>query len=67
MSAANGDLLSLRQTRNVFGREKNLNNLAKDKKEWARRVRELRTEQGWPIVTKNSGRQDLEIGAKCVQ
>jgi hypothetical protein len=28
--------------------------LAKDKKEWARRVRELRTEQGWPIVTKNS-------------
>ena len=29
--------------------------LAKDKKEWARRVRELRTEEGWPIVTRNSG------------
>jgi hypothetical protein len=28
--------------------------LAKDKKEWARRVRELRTEQGWPIVTKKT-------------
>lgn len=36
--------------------------LAKDKKEWARRVRELRTEQGWPIVTKNSGREDLAVG-----
>jgi hypothetical protein len=36
--------------------------LAKDKKEWARRVRELRTEHGWPIVTKNSGRDDLPIG-----
>ncbi len=27
--------------------------LAKDKSEWARRVRELRTEYGWPIVTRN--------------
>lgn len=36
--------------------------LAKDRKEWARRVRELRTEQGWPIVTKSSGREDLAIG-----
>ena len=30
--------------------------LASDAKEWARRVRELRTEAGWPIVTRNSGR-----------
>ena len=36
--------------------------LAKDKNEWTRRVRELRTEQGWPIVTRNSGRKDLAIG-----
>ncbi len=41
--------------------------LAKDKKEWARRVRELRTEQGWPIVTKNSGRQDLPVGVYVLE
>jgi hypothetical protein len=41
--------------------------LAKDKKEWARRVRELRTEQGWPIVTKNSGRKDLAIGVYLLE
>ena len=41
--------------------------LAKDKKEWARRVRELRTEAGWPIVTKNSGRDDLPIGVYVLE
>ena len=41
--------------------------LAKDKKEWARRVRELRTEQGWPIVTKNSGSEDLPIGVYVLE
>lgn len=41
--------------------------LAKDKKEWARRVRELRTQQGWPIVTKNSGRSDLSIGVYLLE
>lgn len=41
--------------------------LAKDKKAWARRVRELRTEQGWPIVTKNSGREDLPIGVYMLE
>jgi hypothetical protein len=41
--------------------------LAKDKKEWARRVRELRTEQGWPIVTKNSGREDLPVGVYVLE
>jgi 5-methylcytosine-specific restriction endonuclease McrA len=41
--------------------------LAKDKKEWARRVRELRTEQGWPIVTKNSGRDDLSVGVYVLE
>ena len=41
--------------------------LAKDKKEWARRVRELRTEHGWPIVTKNSGREDLAIGVYVLE
>jgi hypothetical protein len=41
--------------------------LAKDKKEWARRVRELRTEQGWPIATKNSGRLDLAVGVYVLE
>lgn len=36
--------------------------LAKDRSEWARRVRELRTEFGWPISTKNTGRPDLGVG-----
>jgi len=44
----------------VTGEE--LKYLAKDKSEWARRVRELRTEYGWPVVTKNTGRPDLDIG-----
>ncbi len=30
--------------------------------EWARRTRELRTEDGWPISTKMSGNPDLAVG-----
>ena len=41
--------------------------IAKDRTEWARRVRELRTEFGWPIVTKNTGRPDLEIGVYLLE
>lgn len=41
--------------------------LAKDRKEWARRVRELRTEDGWPIVTRNSGRPDLGVGVYLLE
>lgn len=41
--------------------------LARDKKEWARRVRELRTEDGWPIVTRNSGREDLDVGVYVLE
>jgi hypothetical protein len=36
--------------------------VANNKKEWARRVRELRTDGGWPIVTKMTGRPDLPVG-----
>lgn len=36
--------------------------VAGEKKTWARRTRELRTEKGWPIYTKNSGRIDLPVG-----
>lgn len=41
--------------------------LASGATEWARRVRELRTEEGWPIVTQNSGRKDLSIGVYVLE
>lgn len=46
--------------RAVTGEE--LRYVANDKSEWARRVRELRTEEGWPVVTRTSGRPDLVVG-----
>lgn len=49
----------------VSGEE--LRYLAKDRTEWARRVRELRTEFGWPIVTKNTGRPDLDVGVYLLE
>lgn len=49
----------------VTGEE--LKYLAKDKKEWARRARQLRTEFGWPIKTKASGRPDLPVGAYVLE
>jgi hypothetical protein len=36
--------------------------VANNKSEWARRVRELRTEYGWPVVTKTTGMPDLPVG-----
>ncbi|MFP5231567.1 MAG: HNH endonuclease [Acidobacteriota bacterium] len=41
--------------------------LARDAKEWARRIRELRTEAGWPIITRNSGREDLAVGVYVLE
>jgi len=41
--------------------------VAGDKTEWARRVRELRTEHGWPIATKTTGRPDLGVGVYMLQ
>ena len=35
--------------------------------EYARRVRELRTEFGWPITTKTTGRPDLAVGVYVLQ
>lgn len=35
--------------------------------EWARRVRELRTELGWPIATKTTGLPELSIGVYVLQ
>lgn len=51
--------------RPVTGEE--LRYLANDSKEWARRTRELRTEDGWPIATKNSGRPELAVGAYLLE
>jgi len=41
--------------------------VARDKTEWARRVRELRTEFGWPVATKTTGRPDLNVGMYVLQ
>jgi hypothetical protein len=49
----------------VSGEE--LRYVANQKTEWARRVRELRTEEGWPIVTRNTGRPDLAVGVYVLQ
>lgn len=51
--------------RNITGEE--LAYLAKDAKEWARRVRELRTEEGWPIKTRNTGRPELPVGVYVLE
>jgi hypothetical protein len=41
--------------------------IAKDAREWNRRTRELRTEEGWPIKTKMSGRPDLPTGVYILE
>jgi hypothetical protein len=41
--------------------------IAMEKTEWARRVRELRTEFGWPVVTRNTGRPDLDVGVYVLE
>jgi len=51
--------------RPVTGEE--LRYVANDKTEGARRGRELRTEAGWPIATKSTGRPDLAVGVYVLQ
>lgn len=41
--------------------------VAKEAKEYARRVRELRTEHGYPIATSFTGRPDLKVGQYVLQ
>lgn len=41
--------------------------VAGNKSEWARRVRELRTEEGWPVATKTTGRPDLPVGVYVLE
>ena len=35
--------------------------------DWPRRVRELRTEYGWPVVTKQTGHPDLPVGVYLLE
>lgn len=35
--------------------------------EWARRLRELRTEHGWSVTTRNTGRPDLPVGVYLLE
>jgi hypothetical protein len=49
----------------VTGEE--LRYVANDKSEWARRVRELRTEQGWDVATNMTERPDLPMGTYILQ
>jgi len=60
----------LKYFRKNVGKEitgEDLKYLAKDKSEWGRRVRELRTEYGWPIMTRNTGRPDLDVGVYLLE
>lgn len=52
-------------SRPVTGEE--LRYVAGNKTEWARRVRELRTELGWPIATRNTGLPELSVGVYLLQ
>ena len=49
----------------VTGEE--LRYVAREKTEWARRLRELRTEGGWAVVTRNTGRPDLPVGVYLLE
>ncbi|MCF6211594.1 MAG: HNH endonuclease [Gammaproteobacteria bacterium] len=49
----------------VTGEE--LRYVANDRTEWARRVRELRTECGWSVVTKQTGMPELPIGTYILE
>ncbi len=41
--------------------------VAGNKTEWARRTRELRTEHGWPVLTRLTGRPDLPVGVYVLE
>lgn len=57
----------LRQNVGVPVTGEELTYLANGRKEWGRRVRELRTQDGWPIMTKNLGREDLPVGSYVLE
>jgi hypothetical protein len=59
------DYLKANVGKPVTGEE--LRYVASDKKEWARRTRELRTEYGWTVATRQTGRVDLPIGVYVLE
>lgn len=59
------EYLRLNVGKHVTGEE--LRYLVKDKSEWPRRIRELRTEEGWPILTKVSGNPGLPVGVYVLE
>ncbi|MCQ9471642.1 HNH endonuclease [Pseudomonas alliivorans] len=59
------EFLKLNVMRAVTGEE--LRYVADGSTEWARRIRELRTEEGWSISTRTTGRPDLPIGVYLLE
>ena len=59
------EFLLLNIEKPVTGEE--LRYVTNNKSEWARRVRELRTEEGWLIATYATGRPDLPIGTYVLE
>lgn len=55
-----------RNVGNPVGGEE-LRYVAKNTTEWARRVRELRTEDGWPVRSRQNGRPDLAVGVYVLE
>lgn len=60
-------LAYLRSSVGVAVSGEDLRYLAKNKTEWARRSRELRTQDGWPVATRMSGREDLPVGVYVLE
>jgi 5-methylcytosine-specific restriction endonuclease McrA len=67
LSAQDSALAFLRENvgKPVTGEE--LRYVANEAQSWPRRTRELRTEQGWPVKTKNTGRSDLPVGTYILE
>ena len=59
------EFLLLNIERPVTGEE--LRYVTNNKSEWGRRVRELRTEEGWQIKTHATGRPDLPVGSYVLE
>lgn len=66
ISARDKILLFLRENVGVSVSGEEISYVAKIT-DWPRRVRELRTEYGWPIVTKQTGRPDLPVGVYLLE
>jgi hypothetical protein len=59
------EFLLLNIGKTITGEE--LRYVTNNKSEWARRVRELRTEEGWQITTYATGRPDLPVGSYVLE